>query len=83
MKEINGIQLENFKHEVSSFCNRVRSIHNQIENIHNDEQINNLKDFIMVFIFFFDKNRQVKISVNKLTNNLIEEVISSYSKTRE
>ena len=51
LKEINGIQLDNFKHEVSTFCNRVRSIHNQVENIDNDEQINSLKCFIQVLLF--------------------------------
>jgi hypothetical protein len=51
LKEINGIQLDNFKHEVSTFCNRVRNLHNQVENIDNDEQINSLKCFIQVFLF--------------------------------
>ncbi len=48
MKEITGIQLDNFKNEVKLFCNRVKNLHIQVENIDNDEQINNLKDFIQV-----------------------------------
>ena len=62
LREINGIQLDNFKHEVSSFCNRVKNIHNQVENIDNDEQINNLKGFIQVFTCIY-------IWYNKFENN--------------
>ena len=47
LKEANGIQIENLKNEVTSFCNRVKKINNQIKNIE-DFQLNNLKIFIEV-----------------------------------
>ena len=55
LKEVNGIQIENLKNEVSLFCNRVKKLSNQIKNV-DDFQLNNLKDFIDVN--FFVKSRK-------------------------
>jgi UDP-N-acetylmuramate-alanine ligase len=48
LKDITALHLDNFKNEVTSFCNRVKSLHSQIELIDDDNQLNNVKDFIQV-----------------------------------
>ncbi len=47
LKELAGMQMENLKNEISTFCNRVKKLNNQIMSV-DDKQINNLKDFIHV-----------------------------------
>jgi hypothetical protein len=47
LKEVVGLQLDNFKNEVTSFSSRVKKINQQIENV-DDDQLNNLKEFIEV-----------------------------------
>ncbi len=55
LKEVNGIQIENLKNEVMSFCNRVKKLNRQLKDI-DDSQLNNLKSFIDVRFLSFKVN---------------------------
>ena len=69
LKDVTGIQLENLKNEISSFCNRVKKLKQHIEAV-DDEQLNNLKDFIQVFIlclFSFSNKNIFKFDINDQT----------------
>lgn len=45
--------MDNFKNEVSSFCNRVKSLHNQLENMDDDDHLNNLRIFMQVLKYYY------------------------------
>ena len=51
LKDVTGIQLENLKSEVTSFCLRVKKLHEQVGNVET-WKLNNLKDFLEVNIFY-------------------------------
>jgi hypothetical protein len=52
LKEVNVIQIENLKNEVNSFCSRVKKLNRQLKDL-DDSQLNNLKNFIDVYIYSF------------------------------
>jgi hypothetical protein len=45
LREVTGIQFENFKNEVGTFCARVRKLREQVSGV-DDAQLNCLKEFI-------------------------------------
>ncbi len=45
LKDVTGIQFENFKNEVTTFCNRVKKLREQVSKV-DDVQLNCLKEFI-------------------------------------
>jgi hypothetical protein len=51
LKDVTGIQLENLKSEVTSFCLRVKKLHEQVDNVET-WKLNNLKNFLEVNIFY-------------------------------
>lgn len=48
LKDVSAVQFDNFKNEVTSFCNKITSLHSQIEDVEDDIQLNSLKEFLEV-----------------------------------